>query len=98
MIENIVKGNKGSKTLGVLAILAIIIGLTYGLILAPPDARMGDVQRIMYLHIPSILIAYLSFFIVFGLFPTTESCCQQAALRADSQPRALGTGKEQRIS
>jgi heme exporter protein C len=35
------------------------------LIEAPPDANQGDVQRIMYIHIPSILTAYLSFFIVF---------------------------------
>ena len=40
-------------------------GPYWGLIKAPPDAFQGDVQRIMYLHIPSILTAYLSFFLVF---------------------------------
>ena len=51
--------------LGLLALAFIVVGLYYGLVKAPPDANQGDVQRIMYLHIPSILTAYLSFFIVF---------------------------------
>jgi heme exporter protein C len=51
--------------LGFLALAFIVVGLYYGLVKAPPDANQGDVQRIMYLHIPSILTAYLSFFIVF---------------------------------
>ncbi|MGH7771461.1 MAG: cytochrome c biogenesis protein CcsA [Candidatus Binatia bacterium] len=56
---------KGRKVLGELACLFILLGLYFGLIQAPPDAYQGEVQRIMYLHIPSILIAYLSFLIVF---------------------------------
>jgi heme exporter protein C len=60
------KGGKSrGKILGGLTLLSIVVGLYWGLIVAPPDAYQGDVQRIMYLHIPSILIAYLSFFLVF---------------------------------
>jgi heme exporter protein C len=51
--------------LGALALIAILFGLYWGLLQAPPDAFQGEVQRIMYLHIPSILTAYLSFFLVF---------------------------------
>ena len=51
--------------LGALALAFVLAGLYFGLVQAPPDAYQGDVQRIMYLHIPSILTAYLSFFIVF---------------------------------
>lgn len=51
--------------LGGLAFLFVLLGLYFGLIQAPADAYQGDAQRIMYLHIPSILTAYLSFFIVF---------------------------------
>ena len=57
--------SKRGKVLGVLALLFVIAGLYSALIQAPPDANQGDVQRIMYIHIPSILTAYLSFFIVF---------------------------------
>jgi heme exporter protein C len=53
------------KILGWLALVSVVAGLYFGLLHAPPDANQGDVQRIMYIHIPSILTAYLSFFIVF---------------------------------
>ncbi len=53
------------RILGALALILIVTGLYWGLVEAPPDARQGETQRIMYLHIPSILVAYLSFFIVF---------------------------------
>jgi len=59
------KSGTARKILGGLALLFILLGLYFGLIKAPPDANQGDVQRIMYLHIPSILTAYLAFFIVF---------------------------------
>src|ERR671915_2278014 len=58
-----VKESKGY--LGAFALMAVVTGLYWGLIKAPPDAYQGEVQRIMYLHIPSILTAYLSFFLVF---------------------------------
>jgi len=56
---------KPRRVLGGLAFLFILLGLYFALIEAPPDAYQGEVQRIMYLHIPSILTAYLSFLIVF---------------------------------
>jgi heme exporter protein C len=51
--------------LGGLALISVLLGLYWGLLQAPPDAYQGEVQRIMYLHIPTILTAYLSFFFVF---------------------------------
>ncbi len=48
-----------------MAFIAIAAGLYWGLCIAPPDAYQGEVQRIMYLHLPSILTAYLSYFFVF---------------------------------
>ncbi|MGE5303435.1 MAG: cytochrome c biogenesis protein CcsA [Alphaproteobacteria bacterium] len=56
---------RARKILGGLALIFIIVGLYWGLIKAPPDAYQGNAQRIMYLHIPTILTAYLSYFIVF---------------------------------
>jgi heme exporter protein C len=56
---------RGRTILGWLTLFFVVIGLYWGLVKAPPDAYQGDVQRIMYLHIPTILTAYLSFFIVF---------------------------------
>jgi heme exporter protein C len=55
----------GRGVLGGLALIVIAVGLYWALVQAPQDALQGDVQRIMYLHLPSILTAYLSFFLVF---------------------------------
>jgi heme exporter protein C len=57
--------SKRKGYLGAMALALILIGLYWGLMQAPPDALQGDAQRIMYLHIPSILTAYLSIFLVF---------------------------------
>ena len=62
-ISNVSVKSKGY--LGALALISVLLGLYWGLWHAPPDAYQGEVQRIMYLHIPSILTAYLSFFLVF---------------------------------
>lgn len=58
------KGRRG-RILGWSSLVAILVGLFVGLVVAPPDEYQGQLQRIMYLHIPSILTAYLAFFIVF---------------------------------
>jgi heme exporter protein C len=54
-----------AKVLGAAAALALATGLYLGLVVVPPDAVQGDVQRIMYLHVPSIVTAYVAFFVVF---------------------------------
>ncbi len=48
------------------AAVLLAAGLYLGLVAAPPDAVQGQVQRIMYLHVPSILTAYLAYTVVFG--------------------------------
>lgn len=58
-------GKKRKGILGGLALVAACFSLYWSLVVAPPDAYQGEVQRIMYLHLPSILIAYLSYFLVF---------------------------------
>jgi heme exporter protein C len=50
---------------GVAASVALATGLYLGLVVVPPDAVQGEVQRIMYLHVPSIVTAYLAFTVVF---------------------------------
>lgn len=51
---------------GMLAIPALLIGLYLSLVWAPPDVMMGNVQRVMYVHVPSWIatfVAYLTAFI-----------------------------------
>jgi heme exporter protein C len=54
-----------AKSLGAGAAVLLATGLYLGLVVAPPDAVQGEVQRIMYLHVPSIVTAYVAFFVVF---------------------------------
>ncbi len=56
---------KTRKVLGALVFIFVLLGLYWGLLHAPTHPVQLDIQRIMYLHIPSILTAYLAFFIVF---------------------------------
>lgn len=57
--------SSAGRLLGIAAALCVAIGLYLGLVVAPPDAVQGEVQRIMYLHVPSILTAYLAFTVTF---------------------------------
>ncbi len=41
-------------------VLFMVIGATWGLVLAPAEAFQGTPQRIMYVHVPSVLAAYLA--------------------------------------
>lgn len=51
--------------LGILTLVGLTAGLYLGLIWAPPDAYQGQVQRIMYVHVPTAWVAYLAFLVVF---------------------------------
>lgn len=47
-------------TLPIYALILLGIGHFVGLAVAPPDREMGDVQRIMYAHVPAVWIALLA--------------------------------------
>jgi heme exporter protein C len=58
-----------SKSVWVLAVLAAVllaVGHYLGLAWAPPDREMGDVQRIMYVHVPLQWMAMLMLTLNFG--------------------------------
>jgi heme exporter protein C len=46
------------------AALAVPVALYLGLVWAPPERVMGDVQRIMYFHVAAAMTAYLAFGLV----------------------------------
>lgn len=48
------------RTLEVAAVGTLLSAFVVGLVV-PPDAVQGDLQRIMYVHVPSAWLAYLSF-------------------------------------
>ncbi len=51
--------------MGWVTAIGLLSGLSAGFLYAPRDAVQGNVQRIMYLHVPSVLTAYLAFGVVF---------------------------------
>src|SRR5215475_10366900 len=53
-----------TRVLGWFAVCALVVGLVADLGYAPREMTQGNVQRIMYLHVPSILTAYLAFALV----------------------------------
>jgi heme exporter protein C len=45
--------------------VAIIVGTQwYAIVTSPPDADMGHLQKIMYVHVPAAWMTFISFFVV----------------------------------
>ena len=53
-----------SSLLGGVTLAGLVAGLVLGFGIAPREATQGNVQRIMYLHVPSVWVAYLAFAVV----------------------------------
>ena len=54
-----------TMALGWLAAVGLGAGLLMAFGVAPREATQGNVQRIMYLHVPSVWVAYVAFAVVF---------------------------------
>jgi len=84
-----------TRALGWLAALALIAGLGAAFGYAPREAVQGNVQRIMYLHVPAVLTAYLAFALVFvgslGYLFTRGMGWDRLAVAA-AEPGVLFTG------
>ena len=52
------------RPLGIVALLLLLVGVGAALGVAPRDAVQGNVQRIMYVHVPAILTAYAAIVVV----------------------------------
>src|SRR5579885_872429 len=50
--------------LGAVTVLGVLVTIWAALIYAPTDAFQGDIQRIMYVHVPIAWVAFLAFFVV----------------------------------
>jgi heme exporter protein C len=52
------------RLLGAATVVGLAAGLVMAFGIAPREATQGNVQRIMYLHVPSVWVAYLAFAVV----------------------------------
>jgi len=59
-------GRRAQRVMGVATLAGLAATVVIGLFLVPPDATQGDVQRLMYVHVPAAWVTFLAFGIVFG--------------------------------
>ena len=52
---------RATRILGGLAAAGVVVGLAAAFLVAPRETTQGNVQRIMYLHVPAVWVAYLAF-------------------------------------
>lgn len=50
-----------SNWVGLAGLILLLVGSAVGLFVAPPERHMGDVQRIMYVHVPSAWVAMVCY-------------------------------------
>lgn len=59
-------GSDGAqRLLGWATVVGLLATGVLGLLVVPPDAAQGDVQRLMYVHVPAAWLAFTSFGVVF---------------------------------
>ena len=56
-------GARRLASFGTLVAVSVVATMSIALVGVPADAAQGDVQRIMYVHVPSAWLAYLAFFV-----------------------------------
>ncbi len=54
-----------TRVLGWLSIVGLVAGMVMAFGVAPREITQGNVQRIMYVHVPTAWVAYLAFAVVF---------------------------------
>jgi heme exporter protein C len=60
-------GSRGTRLLGAAAFAGLAATLLFGLVISDPDAAppigQGDAMRLLYIHVPSAILAYVSFLV-----------------------------------
>jgi heme exporter protein C len=54
-------GTKATRVIGIATAIAMGWLVLFGLVLSPADVNQGESVRLLYLHVPTIWVAYLSF-------------------------------------
>src|ERR1044071_1212190 len=62
---SLVGGHRAQRLMGAATLAGLGATGVIGLLVVPPDAAQGDVQHLMYVHVPAAWVAFLSFGVVF---------------------------------
>lgn len=75
---NATTASRATRVLGAATLVGVALLLLFGLVISPPDGvsvgsaptgeriGMGEYVRIMYVHVPTALVAFLAFFVTVG--------------------------------
>jgi heme exporter protein C len=90
-------GTKATRVIGALALVGLGWLLLFGLVLSPPDENQGEAVRMLYLHVPTVWLAYLAFGVtalgsIFYLVPKTRSLAWDRLAGASAEIGVLFTG------
>jgi heme exporter protein C len=58
-------GYRAQRVMGIATLVGLAATAIIGLFVVPPDATQGDVQRLMYVHVPAAWVMLLAFGVVF---------------------------------
>ena len=47
-----------------ITLLALAVGMTWGLLFTPEDFRQGNSYRIIYLHVPAAIVAMAGYYVM----------------------------------
>jgi heme exporter protein C len=90
-------GTKATRVIGALALIGLGWLLLFGLVLSPPDENQGEAVRLLYLHVPTVWLAYLAFGVtalgsILYLVPKTRSLAWDRLAGASAEIGVLFTG------
>jgi len=90
-------GTKGTRIIGVLALVGMAWLLLFGLVLSPADEVQGEAVRMLYIHVPTAWLAFLAFGVTalgsaLYLFPRTRSLAWDRMAGASAEIGVLYTG------
>jgi heme exporter protein C len=54
-------GSRATRVLGAVALVGMATLILFGLVISPPDGQLGETIRILYMHVPTVSVAYLAF-------------------------------------
>ena len=90
-------GTKATRVIGALALIGVAWLVLFGLVLSPADVNQGEAVRMLYIHVPTAWLAFVSFGVtalgsLLYLVPQTRSLAWDRMAGASAEIGVLFTG------